>query len=150
MSKFKFDWGHGIALGLGSFMIFILTLIFLADDTGDLISEEYYEESLVFQEEKIDARNRVKHLDDKPEIIDQANGYNIQFPEAIVPDSGQVYLMRGAHKANDILLPLDLNSRNSILIPAARLTDGEYDMELTWYQEGKPYIIEKTLKWNMP
>ena len=149
MSKFKFNWGHGVVVGLGSFMIFILTLIFLVDDTGDLISEEYYEDSLVFQEQKIDAKHRANALTDKPEVINQANGYNIQFPAEIKPDSGQVYLMRGAHKADDIILPLDLNSRNSILVPAVKLESGEYEMHLTWYTQGEPYLIQKTLEWNM-
>ena len=149
MSKFKFNWGHGVVVGLGSFMIFILTLIFLADDTGDLISEEYYEDSLVFQEQKIDAKHRANALTDKPEVINQANGYNIQFPAEIKPDSGQAYLMRGAHKADDIILPLDLNSRNSILVPAVKLESGEYEMHLTWYTQGEPYLIQKTLEWNM-
>lgn len=137
-------------LVLGTFMAFILTLIYLADETGDLVSDEYYEDALVYQEHGIDARNRVAALENKPQIIEQANGYNIQFPVEIKPDSGQVYMMRGAFKKDDIDIPLELNSRNELLIPAAKMQAGEYDLNLTWYQNGEPYLIKKTLQWNMP
>lgn len=146
----KFNWGHGVMVALGAFMIFIVSLIFIADETGDLISEEYYEESLVYQEQGIDARNRAYALEEQPQVISQANGYNIQFPKSIQPDSGQVYLMRGAFKKDDIVMPLEMNSRNEFLVPAARMNQGEYDLSLTWYTDGKPFLIKKTLEWNMP
>lgn len=148
--KFVFNWGHGVMLGLGAFMAFILTLIYLADESGDLVSDDYYEEALVYQEHGIDARNRANSLPNKPNILHQANGINIQFPVEIKPDSGQVYMMRGAFKADDVMLPLKLNSRNQILVPAAQLKAGEYDMNLSWYVEGQPYLVQKTLQWNMP
>lgn len=150
MTDFKFNWGHGVMLGLAAFILFILTLIFLADESGDLVSDEYYEDSLVFQELGIDARNRVSALKEKPAVKKQANGYSVIFPEQIKPDSGQVYMMRGAFKKDDIILPLELNSRNSILIPAAKMKAGEYDLSLSWYTEGKPYLMKQTLQWNTP
>ncbi|MDO5656176.1 MAG: FixH family protein [Flavobacteriaceae bacterium] len=150
MNKFKFNWGHGVILVLASFMLFILTLIFLADETGDLVSDDYYEDALVYQELDINARNRASALAEKPEIHTQANGFRIQFPTSIKPDSGQIYMMRGAFKSDDIHLPLELNSRNEILIPAARMKSGEYDLNLGWYVQGNPYLIKQTLTWNMP
>ncbi|MGI9526454.1 MAG: FixH family protein [Weeksellaceae bacterium] len=150
MSKFKFNWGHGVMVGLGSFILFILTLIYLADVSGDLVNDDYYEESLNYQKDDIDARNRASRLQNKPEIIKQANGYSIQFPQEIKVDSGEVYLMRGAFKADDVILPVRLNNRSQVLIPAAKLQAGEYDMRLTWYSDGEPYMIKETLEWNMP
>lgn len=150
MSKFKLDWGHAVVIVLLGFMIFILTLIYIADVSGDLVNENYYEVSLHYQEDDIDARNRASQLKEKPEFIKQANGYNIAFPESIKPDSGSVYLMRGAYKNEDVLLPLELNSRNQVLIPAAKLKEGEYDLMLTWFDEGTSYLIKETIQWSMP
>lgn len=150
MNKFKFNWGHGVMLGLGAFILFILTLIYTADVSGDLVNDDYYETSLHYQEDDINARNRTAKLTEKPIIIKQANGLNIQFPVSIQPDSGQVYLMRGAFKRDDVILPLHLNSRAQILIPAAKLKAGEYDLSLTWYQDGDSYLIKETIIWNMP
>ena len=148
MSKFKFTWGHAVMLGLGAFMLFILTLIFLADESGDLVSDEYYEESLDYQHQDIDARQRTNALAEIPKIQKQANGYLIVFPADIQPDSGQIYMMRGAYKSEDISLPLQLNEQHNILIPAARMKPGEYDLKLSWYKNGELYLIKDILKWN--
>lgn len=151
MSKFKFDWGHGIALALGSFILFILALIFFADETGDLVSDRYYEESLVFQSQNIDAKTNVNALARKPEIIPQANGIKLSFPQEIKPDSGRILLQVGAYEANDIRVPIQLDNMNVQLLPAARLADSaDYDISLRWYQGGKPYLIEENVRWNLP
>lgn len=59
----KFTWGHGIAIALGSFMLFILGIIFFGaqmlfpdgNDNSDLVSDNYYENELAYQE-VIDAK----------------------------------------------------------------------------------------------
>lgn len=150
MSKFKFNWGHGVMLGLCGFIIFILTLIYKADVSGDLVNDDYYKVSLNYQADDIDARNRTNKLSEKPKFENQANGINVLFPAVIKPDSGQIYLMRGAFKNDDVLINLELNSRHQILIPAAKLKAGEYDLSLTWYENGKPYLIKQTIEWTTP
>ena len=149
MSKFKFTWGHGVMLGLLCFILFILTLIFLADgQTGD-VYDNYYEHSLKYQTETIDAESNVKNLEEKPIIKSQANGLLLSFPVNIKPDSGSVFLIRGAYKKDDILLDLNLRN-NEQLIPAAKLKKGEYDLELRWLENNKNYLIKKRIEWNMP
>ncbi|MDO5510496.1 MAG: FixH family protein [Weeksellaceae bacterium] len=151
MSNFKFDWGHGIALALGSFILFILALIFFADETGDLVSDRYYEESLTFQSQNIDAKNNANLLSSKPQIIQQANGIKILFPPEIKLDSGRVLLQTGAYEANDVRFPIKLDNMNSQLLPAARLADSaDYDISLRWYSGSKPYLIEDNIRWNLP
>ena len=149
MSKFKFTWGHGVILGLFSFIAFILTLIFLADGrTGD-VYENYYEHSLKYQTETIDAVNNVKNLSEAPTIKRQANGFLVHFPSSIKPSSGSIYLIRGAHTKDDIALDLKLRN-NEQLIPAARMKLGEYDLELRWVENDKSYLIKKRIEWKLP
>lgn len=149
MSKFKFTWGHGVIVGLFSFIVFILTLIFLADGkTGD-VYDDYYEHSLKYQTETIDAINNVKTLSEEPTITTQANGFLIHFPSSIQPSSGSIYLIRGAHTKDDIKLDLKLRN-NAQLIPAARMKAGEYDLELRWDENGKSYLIKKRIEWKLP
>ncbi len=151
MSNFKFTWGHGVMLGLGAFMLFILTLIFLAGDTGDLVTDDYYEESLVFQEESLDAQKRAIALVEKPQLINQANGILLEFPVDVKPVNGQVYLMRGANKSSDVILPIQLNYKNAMLLPAAKLKKGEYDMSLSWKtKDSTSYLIKRTIQWSPP
>lgn len=149
MSKFKFTWGHGVMLGLLSFIIFILTLIFLADGrTGD-VYDNYYEHSLKYQTETIDAENNVRNLKEKPTIKSQANGLLLSFPVDIKLDSGSIFLIRGAYKKDDVKLDLNLRN-NEQLIPAIKLKKGQYDLELRWLENNKNYLIKETVEWNMP
>ena len=149
MSKFKFTWGHGVIIGLFSFIVFILTLIFLADGrTGD-VYDNYYEHSLKYQTETIDAVNNAKSLSEEPTITTQANGFLIHFPTSIQPSSGSIYLIRGAHTKDDIKMDLKLRN-NDQLIPAARMKPGEYDLELRWNEKDKSYLIKKKIEWKLP
>ncbi|MBV7440333.1 FixH family protein [Weeksellaceae bacterium TAE3-ERU29] len=149
MSKFKFTWGHGVMIGLFSFIAFILTLIFLADgQTGD-IYDDYYEHSLKYQTETIDAVNNVKNLPETPTIKTQANGFLIHFPPSIKPSSGSICLIRGAHTKDDIKLDLNLRN-NEQLIPAAIIEIGEYDLELRWFENNKSYLIKNRIEWKLP
>lgn len=149
MSKFKFTWGHGVMLALGSFMAFILTLIYLADVSGDLVTDDYYEHALVYQEEDLDAQNRAKHLAEKPKIESFHYGIMITFPKEIQAQEGEVYMMRGNFKKDDIKKSLELKN-NQFFISETQLKPGEYDMELKWKANDSLYLIKKTIQWNMP
>lgn len=149
MSNFKFTWGHGVALALGSFIIFILTLIYLGQDTGDLVTDHYYEHALTYQEDVIDAEKNVNELPVKPKIVEQANGILLTFPDDLLVESGEIVLTRGAYRATDIRIPIQLRN-HEILIPAHKLSKGDYDMTITWNNQGKKYLIKKNLQWNPP
>lgn len=149
MAKFKFTWGHGVMLGLLSFIAFILTLIFLAQDSIGEPYEDYYEHSLKYQTETIDAIKNEEILKQRPTIKLQANGILIQFPETITPQKGSVYLERGAHKYEDLEIPLTLRN-HQILIPSAKLKAGEYEMRLKWEENGVKYLKKQKIEWKAP
>ncbi|CAI9428778.1 putative protein conserved in bacteria [Candidatus Ornithobacterium hominis] len=146
MKKIKLNWPYLVVIGLGSFMIFILTLIYLAGDTGDLVTDNYYEHSLKYQEETIDAANRASTLVYKPEIKIQVNGILISFPDSYEIQNGNVLLMRGVKKENDIHFRINENAKE-ILIPAVKLEKGEYDMSLRWEMNDEFYLIQKVIEW---
>lgn len=148
MSKFKFHWGHGVMLGLLSFIIFILTLIFLASGKDSDVFDKYYEHSLKYQTETINALRNYEDLSEKPTIKLQANGILISFPKSIKPDSGTVYLMKGAYKTEDVSEKLNLRNSEQ-LIPAVRLKKGEYDMQLRWSEGNKQYLKKERIEWKM-
>ncbi len=143
----KLNWGHYVAIGLGCFMIFILTLLFTANDSGHaMVTEDYYEKELTFQNE-IDAESNANALPNRPEIKMQANGFVIAFPEEIVAPEGTVYLMRNNNEKQDVRLPIKLNQKNEMLVSSAKLVDGEYDLFLKWKVENKEYLVKKSIKW---
>lgn len=143
----KLNWGHYIAIALGCFMIFILTLLFTAGDSGHaMVTEDYYEKELTFQNE-IDAESNANALQAKPEIRSQANGFILQFPEELKDATGEIYFMRNNNELQDIRLPIKLNAKNEMLISSAKLVDGEYELFLKWKNNNKEYLIKKSIQW---
>ena len=143
----KLNWGHYIAIALGSFMIFILTLMFTAGDSGHaMVTENYYEKELTFQNE-IDAEKRANALTEKPELNAQANGMLLTFPAEIKEVKGDVYLMRNNDETKDVRMPLKLDGNNKMLIPSVKLIDGEYDFFLKWEKDNQEYLVKKTFQW---
>lgn len=143
----KLNWGHYIAIALGCFMIFILTLLFTAGNSGHaMVTEDYYEKELTFQDE-IDAENRANALSEKPELRMQANGFVLVFPEELADAEGEVYFMRNNNESQDVRMPIKLNAKNQMLISSVKLNDGEYEYFLKFKSKNKEYLIKKSIQW---
>ena len=86
----KLHWGHGLAIALGCFMIFILFLIFvfpMGKQNSEMISNNYYEEELEYQK-VIDAKKNADQLSQKPFFAQLPYGIRIAFPKETI-DAGQ-------------------------------------------------------------
>jgi hypothetical protein len=148
MSKFKFTWGHGLVVALGCFMAFILTLVLLSGNMGEMMDEDYYEKTIKYQND-IDAAARANSLQQKPEIVKQANGYLLRF-FSNTTQNGEILLLRPNNSEQDLAIPLKLNDRGEQLIHAVKLIDGDYEAFIRWKQDGRDYLIKKTLHWQDP
>ncbi len=147
MAKFKFTWAHGLMIALGSFIVFITSLVFFAGNMGEMVEDNYYEKTVHYQDD-IDAAKRANSLAQKPEIIPQANGYLIRFYDQ--PQSGDVWFLRSNNSEEDVKQPLKLNSRKEQLIHALDLKNGEYDVSLRWIQNGQNYLLKQKVNWKAP
>lgn len=143
----KFTWGHGIMVALGCFMIFIMSLIFFAGDMGEMVTEDYYEKTINYQDD-IDAVKRANALAVTPSITQQANGFMIRFGEAV--QSGDVYFLRSENSKKDIVKPLKLNANNEMLIHSVDLINGEYEVSLRWKQNNEDYLLKERVNWKAP
>lgn len=126
-------------------MIFITSLVFFAGNMGEMVTEDYYEKTIHYQDD-IDAANRANEMQQRPEIIEQANGFLIRFAEP--PASGEVQFLRSDDSKKDVTEPLKLNSRNEMLIHEVDLEKGEYEVSLRWKQNNEDYLIKERVKWK--
>lgn len=147
MSKFKFTWGHGIMVALGCFMVFISSLVFFAGNMGEMVEDNYYEKTINYQDD-IDAAKRTNELATQPELIQQANGFLVRFPEK--PESGNIFFLRSNNSEFDVKKKLELNNRLEQLIHAVDLKNGQYEVAIRWVQNGQNFLIKKTVNWNSP
>lgn len=148
----KFSWAHGIVLALGSFIAFILFLIFVYShgmQNSELISENYYEDELAYQE-VIDAKNNADLLAMKPVYSQTGDGITITFPDTVAPESSQVQfdLFRTDDSNLDVKNEVRLNTQKQFTIPKKVIMAGSYTLKLKWQKDKKPYQMDYDVLWN--
>ena len=148
----NFNWGHGIILALGSFIAFILFLIFVfsnGQQTAEMVSDDYYAEELNYQS-VIDAKKNADLLADSLRYEQLASGIKVNFPQTINPENGQVHfdLFRTNDANLDVKKDLSLDPQRSFTIPKQILSPGSYTLKVKWSQNKKPYQIDYDVQWK--
>lgn len=148
----KFHWGHGVAVGLLAFIIFILSLIFFFTrnwQNAELVSEHYYEDELHYQQ-VIDAKNNADQLAQKPAYSQSTEGIKITFPADVKADQNKVnfHLFRTDDAKLDVDKDLTVSSDNTIFIPKQVLFPGSYTLKIHWEQDKKPFQVDYDVQWK--
>jgi hypothetical protein len=147
----KLHWGHGLAIALGCFILFILFLIFIfpmGKQNAEMISNNYYEEELHYQD-IIDAKKNASELEKVPVYKATTEGMMISFPESIKVDDNKVnfVLFRTDDSNLDVRKEIDLQ-HNVFLIPKKVISKGSYTLKLKWTENKKPYQIDYDILWK--
>lgn len=144
----KINWGTGIVLAFIGFISFIMYFVISmnVDDKydHDLVTEEYYQEELAYQE-SIEKIKNSKSLTNNISWKRTEKGLEMTFPENLNPEEieGNVFLYRPSNKQLDFETKISL-SNHHLLIPDKRLLDGRWNIKIDWQYKGKSYLfIEK-------
>ncbi|WP_407405767.1 FixH family protein [Chryseobacterium sp.] len=148
----NFTWGHGIVLALASFMIFILSMLFLfpnGQKNSEMVTEHYYEEELEYQS-VIDAKKRADSLAEKPAYLQDASGMKITFPTIYNNGNTKInfVLNRSDDQNLDIKKTVQLDTNHSFLIPANVLVKGNYTLRLNWTKDKTDYRLDYDVIWK--
>ena len=145
--KMKISWGTGIVIGIVVFVVIsiTMTIIFMTQDVS-LVSDNYYEKSLVYQDE-IDNQNRTKSLDEQVKINFNGEVINILFPSTYLDKniSGEIYFYRPSNSKLDFKLPLELIEEGNQLILVKNFEKGFWRMKLNWTMDGNGYYNERAI-----
>ncbi|NAS10480.1 FixH family protein [Poritiphilus flavus] len=145
----KINWGTGIVIAFVCFISFIIYFVVRSNTDSradhDLVTEDYYEAELSYQDE-IDAETNSRDLEQPVYLRKNEEGLEIIFPEQFKDKGieGIVSLYRPSNKHLDFDLPFKL-SKTHLLIPDNRLLDGRWDLKITWNHEGKSYLHKESL-----
>jgi hypothetical protein len=143
----KISWGTGIAIGIIVFVVISITMtvIFMTQDVS-LVSNNYYEKSLSYQDE-IDKQSRTKSLDEQVKINFNGEVINILFPSTYLDKniSGEIYFYRPSNSKLDFKLPLELNEEGNQLILTRNFEKGFWRIKLNWVMDGNAYYNERAL-----
>ncbi|MDY3316738.1 FixH family protein [Riemerella anatipestifer] len=152
MKNFKFTWAHGVVAALGSFVLFILYLIFVfshGQQNSELVSNNYYEDELAYQS-VIDAKKNASTIENTPQYQQTPNGIYITFPSENNNQNTRIkfILYRIDDQRLDVKKEMTLDANNSFLIPKNILVPGGYILKLMWTKDSKNYQIDYDLIWK--
>jgi hypothetical protein len=137
------NWGKGIVIVLGSFMIFILILaVTMMRQNVNLESDDYYKKEINYEQEITAMRNANK-LDEKIKVQVTEDYVMIQVPQEGEYASIQVFLQRPDN--NKLDKTFTFNDTRSFLIEKSKLTKGVYHVEISYTLEGKMYLQKESL-----
>lgn len=135
------NWGKGIAIALGSFMIFIIILAsIMMSKSVDLEAEDYYKQEIEYQGE-INAAQNANALREKVEISQHDEHIMVSIPDSLNCTELVVDLKR----PNDEKLDRTYSPDNSkmILIPKSELKPGLYNVSIS-YKVGASQFLQRT------
>jgi len=143
----RINWGTGIVIGIIVFVVVTITMtvIFMTQDVS-LVSDNYYEKSLSYQDE-IDKQNRTNSLDDQVKINFNGGVIDILFPSTYLSKniSGEIYFYRPSNPNLDFKIPLELNEEGNQLILAKNFEKGFWRLKLNWIMDGNGYYNERAI-----
>lgn len=140
------NFGTKITILYVSFVVFILTLVFLCHGQKvELVSKDYYAQELKFQH-RIDAihnekvlQNSISHtLDGKTLIL------NIDSALMSKDLKGTITFFRPSDSSKDVQMKMHFEN-NSQWIDTRSLMTGIYHMQLSWESKGKMYFKEEVI-----
>lgn len=145
-SKFKFNWGTGIAVFYITFVIAMLTFVFwTTGNNRDLVTDDYYAEELVYQK-TIDNKARANELVGEVSISSRIGRIDLKLPEGMNNKfiKGELFLYRQDDKRKDTKFQFE-GSRLDFSFNSEKIVTGRWKAKLSWAAEGKEYYFEDNI-----
>ncbi|TDQ13507.1 FixH protein [Algoriphagus boseongensis] len=138
------DWGKGILLTIFGFVAFIMTLVVISvrQDDIHLVTENYYEKEIKYQEQ-IEREKSAVGLDREVVMFDASS--KTIYLDLPVGAKGSLQLFRPSDARLDQELPLDITTEGKTAIPVEKLKSGYWRVQLTWTENGLEYYEEKKI-----
>ncbi len=146
MTKFSFNWGHGIIVTFvlfGAFMAYFY--VNMSKENIELVGKNYYADGQAFQQ-KINEREQTEALKAKAslEFSSDFQQAKIQFPASI--SIGSLVFYRPSNASQDKTLGVSADAAGLALINTPFLVKGPWKVSLTWEKDGKSYIVEQRIQ----
>ena len=146
----KINWGTGIVIAFGLFIIFILSFVYKVQSNqkydNELVTKDYYKKEALVQGD-IEKQENANALTNKVTIENTAEGVKIQFPADFDYSkiNGKVSLYRPSSQKLDFEIPISLSSPH-LLIPKSNLAGGLWDISIDWEYDGVKYLNKDSFR----
>jgi hypothetical protein len=141
----KIGWGSRIAILYGGFVLLIGIMVTMCINQHiDLVSEDYYEKELRFQD-KINEMDNANELNENITHSFSGNELKLQFPLSFKHISGTVFFFRPSDAAKDLNCALSPGANNVQSVDLNKLSKGMYKMQISWTSDSTNYFSEETI-----
>lgn len=150
--KLRITWPVGIVLALAAFVIFILSYVIrvMVNPIYEhhLVSEEYYKDELLYQQE-MDKLNNAAALEKDITTTKTKEGLIIEFPSTLdyKKITGHIYFQRTNNKHIDFDLPIIALTSNQFLVDKSKFVDGQYQLKIEWKTPEKEYLYKNKIRY---
>lgn len=138
------NWGYKIVVAFALFCLAVIgAVIFFLNQKVDVVTDNYYEKELKYQEQ-LDRVNRTRALRDTIKMENTGAALNIVFPN--IPDKPSpkdfILLYRPSDNEKDVRIPVaaDTSKRQSVSIE--RLDRGYWKLQVNWTSGGREFFHE--------
>ncbi|MCB9224763.1 MAG: FixH family protein [Crocinitomicaceae bacterium] len=141
------NWGKGIAIVIVMFMLYIASFVYRAfQRDADLVTEDYYEQEVNYDQQKIDKQN-YQEINGDVTITKNEDGIYLQFPEEVDPSvSGKINFYRPDSKKFDREFELSLDQNRQQILDYDQFYEGNYEVTVQWDGNAKHYIYQENIK----
>ncbi len=137
------SWGIKIIIGLGTFMLFIISagLYMVVKNTDSLEESDYYEKSLTYDQVYAEKQNLLKdHAEPTVQVL--ADTLCLQFKEA--HNHGVLKFKRPADSSMDVTWPF-ATTDGSYKIAIESFEKGNWQLEISWKNGHTSYLSDHSL-----
>jgi hypothetical protein len=143
----KISWGTGIVISILIFMIITTVgmIIFMKQDV-DLVTDNYYEKTLVYQDQ-IDIQKRTVELNDEVSLKFENSLLNISFPKSYSEDvnDGKLFFYRPSDSKKDFNVPLQLDAEGNQVLSTSKIIKGFWKIGISWNMNEQEYQTQKSI-----
>ncbi len=142
------NWSYKILLLFSGFVLLVLTMVFLSyRQEVPLVSEDYYQQELNYQNE-IDMLRNARSLDDHLviETVDAENSLVIRYPEGQAGRiSGKIIFMRPSNPDLDTNFAVKADDSLVQSIRTGGMQKGLWKIKIYWEQGNRKFLEEKDI-----
>ncbi len=145
-------WSIGIAFGV-AFVAAIVWVVFCIFNGQDLVTADYYEREMVYQEQMERAQRGLALGGSARVFFDaQAQSIAIQLPrdQAATSPKGRIELYRPSEAGLDRTLPLNVGADGTQLVGASELKRGLWQVRVIWSVNGEEHFLDEKISIATP
>lgn len=142
--KFKFNWGHGLALALILFALSMGYAVYLAvTQKYDLVTDDYYAQELRYQE-RIDQKQNALRLGEPLGLAYKRDELLLQMPRELHGQKAELILEMYCvtNAQNDFSLSQENWTVSDFALPGERLPTGRWTAKLTLHTAETSYYFD--------